>query len=75
VNGCSGTIVSTNKSKVDILGNIHLKRNIPRTGNYLSSKSEVSEFLNLDAEFEKIVGKTIMGSFRLKKVCASEQWL
>jgi hypothetical protein len=36
VNGCSVTIVSTNKSKVDILGNSHLNRSVPRIGTYLT---------------------------------------
>jgi hypothetical protein len=59
--------MSINKSKLDILGNSHLNRSVPRIGNYLCSKFEVSEFLNLGTDFEKIVEKSIMGSFRLTK--------
>jgi hypothetical protein len=38
---------------------------VPRIGNYLSSKFEVSGFFKPGAGFEKTVGKSIMGSSRL----------
>jgi hypothetical protein len=61
--------VST-KSKVVILGDSHLKGSVPRIGNYLSSKFEVGGFIKPGAGFEKIVGKSIMGSSRLSnKMC------
>ena len=67
VNGWSGKTVSTTKSKLVVLGDSHLKRSVPRIGNYSSSKSEVIGFNKSGAGFEKILGKTIMGSFRLTK--------
>ena len=59
--------MSTTKSKLVVLGDSHLKRSVPRIGNYSSSKSEVIGFKKSGAGFEKILGKTIMGSFRLTK--------
>jgi hypothetical protein len=59
--------VSTSKSKVIILGDSHLKLSVPRIYHYLSSKFEVSGFIKPGAGFEKIVGKTILGSSRLTK--------
>lgn len=70
VNGCSGKTVSTTKGKVVTLGDSHLKSSVPRIGNYLSSKFEVSGFIKPGAGFEKIVQKSIMGSSRLTdKMC------
>jgi len=40
----SGKTVQTMKSEVVILGDIHLKGSVPKTGNYLSAKFEVSGF-------------------------------
>ena len=49
-----------------ILGDSHLKGSVPKIDNYLSSKFEVRGFIKPDAGFEKIVGKTILASSRLK---------
>jgi hypothetical protein len=43
-----------------------LKGSVPRIDNYLSSKFEVSGFIKPGAGFEKFVGKTILGSSRLR---------
>jgi hypothetical protein len=67
VNGCSGKTVSTSKSKVVILGDSHLKGSVPRTDNYLSSKFEVSEFINPAAGFEKNCGKDNLGIIQTYK--------
>ena len=65
MNECSGRNASTSKHKVVILGDSHLKGSVPRTDNYLSSKSQVSGFIKPGAGFEKIVGKSILGLSRL----------
>jgi len=72
MNGCSAKTVLTSKSKVVILGNSHFKGSVPRikgivprTDNHLGSKFEVSGFINPGAGFEKIVGKTNLGSSTL----------
>lgn len=45
VNGYSGKTVPATKGKVVILSDSHLKDSVPITGNYLSSKCEVSGFI------------------------------
>ena len=55
VNGWSGKTVSTTKSKLVVLGDSHLKRSVPRTGNYLSLKFEVNGFIKSVAGYEKIL--------------------
>jgi len=62
MNGCSGKTISTSKSKMVILGDRQLKRSVPRTDNYLSSKFVVSGFIKPGADFESIVGKMSLGS-------------
>jgi hypothetical protein len=57
--------VQTTKSKVVILGKSHLRGNVPRSGNYLSAKSEVSGYIKPGAWLRKFVGTT--DSFRLIK--------
>jgi hypothetical protein len=54
VNVCSGKTVPTTTSKVVILGKSHLKGSIPRIGNYLSAKFEVSGFFKPGAAFEEM---------------------
>ena len=46
--------MSTTKSKVVVLGDSQLNCSAPRTGNYLSSKFEVSGFIKSGAGFKKI---------------------
>ena len=67
VNGYSGGTVSTTKSKVVGYSRRQLLKGkcSKRIGNYLSSKFEVNGFIKPGVGFEKIVGKTIMGSSRL----------
>ena len=48
-----GKTVSATKSKLVVLGDSHLKRSVPRIGNYLSLKFEVSGFIKSGAGFKK----------------------
>jgi hypothetical protein len=64
---CSGETVKTTESKVVFLDNSHFKESVPRTGNYLGAKFEVSGLVKPGAGFEKTVGKSIMDSFKLRK--------
>jgi hypothetical protein len=52
VNVYIGKTVQTMKSEVAILGDSHLKGSVPRIGNYLSAKYEVSGFKKSGAGFE-----------------------
>jgi hypothetical protein len=53
VNVYSGKTAQIMKSKVVILGNSHLKGSVPRIGNYLRAKFEISGFNKPGAGFEK----------------------
>ena len=50
----SGKTMQTAKSEVAILGDSHLKGSVPRIGNYLSAKFEVSGFNKPGAGFLKL---------------------
>jgi len=50
--------VQPTTSKVVILGNSHLKGSVPRIGNYLSAKFEVSGFIKPGAGLKKKMWET-----------------
>jgi len=67
--------VQPTTSKVVILGNSDLKGSVPRTGNYLSAKFEVSGFIKPGAGFKNKSGKDNNGLIQTnKKWCACAQW-
>ena len=58
-------------SKVVILGDSHLKGSVPRIGNYLSAKFQLSGFIKLGAGFEKKCERDNNGLIQTnKKRCA-----
>ena len=52
---------------MNIPGDSHLKGSFWRIGNYLSTKFEISGLIKPGAGFKKIMGNTVMVSFRITK--------
>ena len=68
VNGWSGKTVSTTKSKLVVLGDSHLKRSVPRIGNYLSLNLRLVDSLNLMPALKKSFGSDNNGLIQTNKM-------
>ena len=62
-----GKTTPTNVNRVVIIGDSHLNGSVERTGNYLSSRFEVSGLIKPGAGIENIIGKKESGVHNLTK--------